>query len=149
MKDSIGQTWQCGTIQLDFQLPQRFDIEYIGADGAKHRPIMIHRAIFGLIEHYAGNFPVWLAPVQVKLLPISDKYLSYADAVLKALKAAGIRVEIDTRDEKLGYKIREARLDKVPFMAKHRYITHRTSQLFEILVYGVIHALCFYVLFAI
>lgn len=124
LKDSIGRTWQCGTIQLDFQLPQRFDIEYIGADGAKHRPIMIHRAIFGsierfmgiLIEHYAGNFPVWLAPVQVKLLPISDKYLSYADAVLKALKAAGIRVEMDTRDEKLGYKIREARLDKVPFM---------------------------------
>ena len=124
LKDSLGRTWQCGTIQLDFQLPQRFDIEYIGADGAKHRPIMIHRAIFGsierfmgiLIEHYAGNFPVWLAPVQVKLLSVSDKFLSYADAVLEELKAAGIRVEIDTRDEKLGYKIREAQLDKVPFM---------------------------------
>ncbi len=124
LKDSLGRTWQCGTIQLDFQLPQRFDIEYIGADGAKHRPIMIHRAIFGsierfmgiLIEHYAGNFPVWLAPVQVKLLSVSDKFLSYADAVLGELKAAGIRVEIDTRDEKLGYKIREAQLDKVPFM---------------------------------
>lgn len=124
LQDSIGRTWQCGTVQLDFQLPQRFEIEYIGADGAKHRPIMIHRAIFGsierfigiLIEHYAGNFPVWLAPVQVKLLPVSDKYLSYMNAVLEELKAADIRVEIDTRDEKLGYKIREAQLDKVPFM---------------------------------
>ena len=124
LRDSLGRTWQCGTVQLDFQLPQRFEIEYIGADGAKHRPIMIHRAIFGsierfigiLIEHYAGNFPVWLAPVQVKLLPVSDKYLSYTNAVLEELKAADIRVEIDTRDEKLGYKIREAQLDKVPFM---------------------------------
>ena len=124
LKDSIGRTWQCGTVQLDFQLPQRFEIEYIGADGAKHRPIMIHRAIFGsierfigiLIEHYAGNFPVWLAPVQVKLLPVSDKYLSYADTVLEQLRDADIRVEMDTRDEKLGYKIREAQLDKVPFM---------------------------------
>lgn len=124
LQDSLGRTWQCGTVQLDFQLPQRFEIEYIGADGAKHRPIMIHRAIFGsierfigiLIEHYAGNFPVWLAPVQVKLLPVSDKYLSYTNAVLEELRAADIRVEIDTRDEKLGYKIREAQLDKVPFM---------------------------------
>lgn len=124
LQDSIGRTWQCGTVQLDFQLLQRFEIEYIGADGAKHRPIMIHRAIFGsierfigiLIEHYAGNFPVWMAPVQVKLLPVSDKYLSYMNAVLEELKAADIRVEIDTRDEKLGYKIREAQLDKVPFM---------------------------------
>ena len=124
LQDSIGRTWQCGTVQLDFQLPQRFEIEYIGADGAKHRPIMIHRAIFGsierfigiLIEHYAGIFPVWLAPVQVKLLPVSDKYLSYADTVLEQLRDADIRVEMDTRDEKLGYKIREAQLDKVPFM---------------------------------
>ena len=124
LQDSIGRTWQCGTVQLDFQLPQRFEIEYIGADGAKHRPIMIHRAIFGsierfigiLIEHYAGNFPVWLAPVQVKLLPVSDKYLSYANMVLEELRDADIRVEMDTRDEKLGYKIREAQLDKVPFM---------------------------------
>lgn len=124
LKDSIGRTWQCGTIQLDFQLPQRFEAEYTGADGEKHRPIMIHRVIFGsierfigiLIEHYAGKFPVWLSPVQVKLLPISDKYLSYANKILETLKASGIRAEIDTRDEKLGYKIREAQMDKVPYM---------------------------------
>lgn len=124
LKDSIGRTWQCGTIQLDFQLPQRFEAEYIGPDGARHRPIMIHRVIFGsierfigiLIEHYAGKFPVWLSPVQVKLLPVSDRYLPYADSVLKALRDAGIRAETDTRDEKLGYKIREAQLDKVPYM---------------------------------
>lgn len=124
LKDSIGRTWQCGTIQLDFQLPQRFEAEYIGADGEKHRPIMIHRAIFGsierfigiLIEHYAGKFPVWLSPIQVKLLPVSDKYLSYANNVLEVLRSAGIRAEMDTRDEKLGYKIREAQLDKVPYM---------------------------------
>lgn len=124
LKDSIGRTWQCGTIQLDFQLPQRFEAEYIGADGEKHRPIMIHRVIFGsverfigiLIEHYAGKFPVWLSPVQVKLLPVSDKYLPYARAVQKELEAAGVRVEVDTRDEKLGYKIREAQMDKVPYM---------------------------------
>lgn len=124
LKDSIGRTWQCGTIQLDFQLPQRFEAEYIGADGARHRPVMIHRVIFGsierfigiLIEHYAGKFPVWLSPVQVKLLPVSDQYLPYAGSVLKALKNAGIRAETDTRDEKLGYKIREAQLDKVPYM---------------------------------
>lgn len=125
LKDSIGRTWQCGTIQLDFQLPQRFGAEYIGADGEKHRPIMIHRVLFGsierfigiLIEHFAGRFPVWLAPVQVKLLPVSDKYLDYAQKVMEELKAKGIRVEIDKRSEKLGYKIREARMDKVPFMA--------------------------------
>ena len=125
LKDSIGRTWQCGTIQLDFQLPQRFGAEYIGADGEKHRPIMIHRVLFGsierfigiLIEHFAGKFPVWLAPVQVKLLPVSDKYLDYAQKVMEELKAKGIRVEIDKRSEKLGYKIREARMDKVPFMA--------------------------------
>lgn len=124
LKDSIGRTWQCGTIQLDFQLPQRFEAEYIGADGAKHRPIMIHRVILGsierfigiLIEHYAGKFPVWLSPVQVKILPVSDKYMPYADKISEALKAAGIRVEMDARNEKLGYKIREAQLDKVPYM---------------------------------
>lgn len=124
LKDSVGRTWQCGTIQLDFQLPGRFNAEYMGADGEKHRPIMIHRVIFGsierfigiLIEHYAGKFPVWLAPVQVKLLPVSDKYLSYANEIMKVLKQAGIRVEADTRNEKLGYKIREAQMDKVPYM---------------------------------
>lgn len=124
LKDSIGRTWQCGTIQLDFQLPQRFHAEYIGADGEKHRPIMIHRVVFGsverfigiLIEHYAGKFPVWLAPVQVKVLPVSDKYLQYGNEIMEKLKKQNIRAEIDIRDEKLGYKIREARLDKVPYM---------------------------------
>lgn len=124
LRDSIGRTWQCGTIQLDFQLPQRFEAEYIGADGEKHRPIMIHRVLFGsierfigiLIEHFAGKFPVWLAPVQVKLLPVSDKYFDYGQKVMEQLKEKGIRVEIDKRSEKLGYKIREARMDKVPFM---------------------------------
>lgn len=124
LRDSIGRTWQCGTIQLDFQLPQRFEAEYIGADGEKHRPIMIHRVLFGsierfigiLIEHFAGKFPVWLAPVQVKLLPVSDKYFDYGQQVMQQLKEKGIRVEMDMRSEKLGYKIREARMDKVPFM---------------------------------
>lgn len=124
LKDSIGRTWQCGTIQLDFQLPQRFEAEYTGTDGEKHRPVMIHRVIFGsverfigiLIEHYAGNFSVWLAPVQVKVLTVSDKYLAYAGGVLDTLKAAGIRAEADTRNEKLGYKIREARMEKVPYL---------------------------------
>ena len=124
LEDSIGRTWQCGTIQLDFQLPLRFNCEYIGADGEKHRPIMIHRVAFGsierfigiLIEHFAGAFPTWLAPVQVKVLPISDKYMDYANKVLDELKEAGIRVEIDTRAEKIGYKIREARLQKIPYM---------------------------------
>lgn len=124
LKDSIGRTWQCGTIQLDFQLPQRFDIDYIGADGEKHRPIMLHRVVFGsierfigiLIEHYAGKFPVWLSPVQVKILPVSDKYIDYAGEVAAKLEAQDIRVELDLRNEKLGYKIREARMDKVPYM---------------------------------
>ncbi|MDC7286689.1 threonine--tRNA ligase [Blautia schinkii] len=124
LEDSIGRTWQCGTIQLDFQLPLRFNCEYIGADGEKHRPIMIHRVAFGsierfigiLIEHFAGAFPTWLAPVQVKVLPISEKYMDYADKVLGELKASGIRAEVDTRAEKIGYKIREARLQKVPYM---------------------------------
>lgn len=124
LKDSIGRTWQCGTIQLDFQLPRRFHIEYIGADGEKHRPIMIHRVIFGsierfigiLIEHYAGKFPLWLSPVQVKVLPVSDKYMDYAREVKLLLQGQGIRTEIDQRDEKLGYKIREAQMDKIPYM---------------------------------
>ena len=122
--DAIGRTWQCGTIQLDFQLPQRFELEYIGADGEKHRPIMIHRVAFGsierfigiLIEHFAGAFPTWLAPVQVKVLPISDKYMDYAEKVKAALDAENIRAEVDTRSEKIGYKIREAQKNKIPYM---------------------------------
>ena len=122
--DAIGRTWQCGTIQLDFQLPQRFELEYIGADGEKHRPIMIHRVCFGsierfigiLIEHFAGAFPTWLAPVQVKVLPISEKYEEYAKSVKEALDAADIRAEIDLRSEKIGYKIREAQGQKIPYM---------------------------------
>ncbi len=124
LKDSIGRTWQCGTIQLDFQLPQRFDIDYIGADGEKHRPIMLHRVIFGsierfigiLLEHYAGKFPAWIAPVQVKVLPVSDKYNDYAKKVEEFLEENDIRTEVDVRNEKLGYKIREALMDKVPYM---------------------------------
>ena len=124
LQDSIGRTWQCGTIQLDFQLPQRFEAEYIGADGEKHRPTMIHRVVFGsierfigiLIEHYAGKFPTWLAPVQVKVLPVSDKFADYAKQVAEQLKKEDVRVEVDDRDEKLGYKIRQAQLQKVPYM---------------------------------
>lgn len=124
LEDCIGRTWQCGTIQLDMQMPQRFDLTYIGNDGEKHRPVMIHRVAFGsierfigiLIEHYAGRFPVWLAPVQVKVLPISDKYMEYAAKVKDILFEKGIRVEIDGRAEKIGYKIREAQLEKVPYM---------------------------------
>ena len=122
--DAIGRTWQCGTIQLDFQLPQRFEAEYIGADGEAHRPIMIHRVCFGsierfigiLTEHFAGKFPTWLAPVQVKVLPISDKFFDYSQKVLDKLTEAGLRAELDTRSEKIGYKIREARLQRVPYM---------------------------------
>ncbi|MBE5959683.1 MAG: threonine--tRNA ligase [Lachnospiraceae bacterium] len=124
LKDSIGRTWQCGTIQLDFQLPQRFDLDYIGEDGEKHRPIMLHRVVFGsierfigiLIEHYAGKFPVWLSPVQVKVLPVSDKFADYANEVMQELDSKGIRVEVDARDEKLGYRIREAKMSKVPYI---------------------------------
>ena len=124
LQDSIGRTWQCGTIQLDFQMPQRFELEYVGEDGAKHRPIMIHRAIYGsmerfigiLIEHYAGKFPVWLAPVQVKILPITDRTAAYAESVAEKLREKGLRVEIDGRNEKIGYKIREAKLEKVPYV---------------------------------
>ena len=124
LEDAIGRTWQCGTIQLDFQLPERFDISYIDKDNEKKRPVMIHRTIFGsmerfmgiLIEHYAGRFPTWLAPVQATILPISDKFNDYAYEVQKSLKEKGIRVEVDTRAEKIGYKIREAQLQKVPYM---------------------------------
>ena len=124
LEDSIGRTWQCGTIQLDFQLPQRFECEYIGADGEKHRPIMIHRVVFGsierfigiLIEHFAGAFPTWLSPEQVRVLPISDKYLDYANQVNAKLNEEGIRSSVDSRAEKIGYKIREARLQKIPYM---------------------------------
>lgn len=124
LRDSIGRTWQCGTIQLDFQLPQRFGAEYVGADGKTHRPIMIHRVVFGsierfigiLIEHYAGKFPLWLAPVQVKILPLAERFHSYAKEVSNELSNMGIRCETDERAEKIGYKIREAQLDKVPYM---------------------------------
>lgn len=124
LKDCIGRTWQCGTIQLDFQMPERFDINYIGADGEKHRPVMVHRVVFGsierfigiLIEHYAGAFPTWLAPVQVKVMNITDSQVEYVDAISEKLKEAGIRVEKDVRNEKIGYKIREAQLKKVPYM---------------------------------
>ena len=124
LQDSIGRTWQCGTIQLDFQMPQRFELEYVGEDGEKHRPIMIHRAIFGsierfigiLIEHFAGKFPVWLAPVQVKVLSITDRTKNYAECVCEKLRGRGVRVEFDGRNEKIGYKIREAKLEKVPYV---------------------------------
>ena len=124
LEDSLGRTWQCGTIQLDFQLPQRFELEYIGSDGEKHRPIVIHRVIFGsierfvgiLIEHFAGKFPTWLVPVQVKILPISDKFINYSNEVKEKLESNGIRVEVDLRTEKIGYKIREARNERVPYI---------------------------------
>ena len=124
LQDSIGRTWQCGTIQLDFQLPLRFEAEYVGSDGEKHRPIMIHRVVFGsierfigiLIEHYAGAFPLWLAPVQIKVLPITDRNADYAKEVFDKLRSAGFRVELDNRNEKVGYRIREAQLQKVPYM---------------------------------
>lgn len=124
IKDSLGRTWQCGTIQLDYQLPGRFNLEYTGSDGEKHTPVMIHRVVFGSIErfigviteHFAGAFPIWLAPVQVKLLPIADRHHDYAFEVAKKLEAKGIRCEVDTRSEKTGYKIREAQLQKIPYM---------------------------------
>jgi len=124
LEDCIGRTWQCGTIQLDFQLPERFELEYVGADGGKHRPIMIHRVVFGsverfigiLIEQFAGQFPTWLSPVQVKVLPISDKYNDYAEKVAETLKASRIKVETDYRAEKIGYKIREARNERIPYI---------------------------------
>ena len=124
IKDSLGRTWQCGTIQLDYQLPGRFNLEYTGSDGEKHTPVMIHRVVFGSIErfigviteHFAGAFPIWLAPVQVKLRPIADRHHDYAFEIAKKLEAKGIRCEVDTRSEKTGYKIREAQLQKIPYM---------------------------------
>lgn len=124
LRDSLGRTWQCGTIQLDFQLPQRFELEYTDKDGQKKRPIMLHRVCFGsierfigiLIEHFAGKFPLWLSPVQVKVIPVSEKSMDYANGVYEKLKAAGIRTELDNKDEKVGYKIRQAQLEKVPYM---------------------------------
>ena len=124
LKDCIGRTWQCGTIQLDFQMPERFDLTYIGQDGEKHRPVMLHRVILGSIErfigiiteHYAGAFPTWLAPVQVEILPIADSHIEYAKQVQEQLERLGIRTELDDRQEKIGYKIREAQLQKVPYM---------------------------------
>ena len=124
LEDSIGRTWQCGTIQLDFQMPQKFELTYIGADGEKHTPVMIHRVVFGsierfiaiLTEHYAGAFPTWLAPVQVKILPIADKHHDYVLELQKKLEQNDIRVEVDLRNEKIGYKIREAQLEKIPYM---------------------------------
>ena len=124
LEDSIGRTWQCGTIQLDFQMPERFDLTYVGSDNDRHRPVMIHRVIFGSIErfiaiiteHYAGIFPLWLSPVQIKLLPISDANNDYCAEVLNKFESAGLRVEMDTRNEKVGYKIRQAQLEKTPYM---------------------------------
>ena len=124
LADSLGRTWQCGTIQLDFQMPERFDLEYVGEDGEKHRPVMIHRALLGSIErfigviteHFAGAFPAWLAPVQVKVLPVTDRAAQYADQISKDLDEAGFRVEVDHRNEKIGKKIREATMEKVPYM---------------------------------
>ena len=124
LADSLGRTWQCGTIQLDSQLPERFELEYVGADNEKHRPIMIHRVVLGSIErfigviteHFAGAFPTWLAPVQVKVLPITDRAAEYADQVAARLDALGYRVETDHRSEKIGFKIRQAQLEKVPYM---------------------------------
>jgi threonyl-tRNA synthetase len=124
LEDCLGRTWQCGTIQLDFQLPEKFELEYTGADGEKHRPVMIHRVVFGsierfigiLIEHFAGAFPAWLAPVQVKVLPVSEHHVEYSTSVVETLRQHGIRVELDDRNEKIGYKIREAQLQKIPYM---------------------------------
>lgn len=124
LEDSLGRTWQCGTIQLDFQMPERFDLTYIGSDGEKHRPVIIHRTILGsierffgiLIEHFAGKFPVWLAPVQVKVIPVSEKNHEFSEKIAKELEDIGIRAECDLREEKLGYRIREAQMDKVPYM---------------------------------
>ena len=124
VKDALGRPWQLGTIQVDYNLPERFELEYIGSDGQKHRPVMIHRAPFGsierffaiLTEHCAGNFPLWLAPLQVQIMPIADRHETYADSVAAALRKKGYRVEIDNRNEKIGYKIREAEVQKVPYM---------------------------------
>jgi threonyl-tRNA synthetase len=124
LRDSLGRTWQCGTIQLDFQMPERFELVYIGQDGEKHRPVMVHRTILGsierfigiLTEQFAGAFPVWLSPKQVQIIPITDKHQKYAEEILESVKEAGIRADIDTRNEKMGYKIREAEVQKTPYM---------------------------------
>ena len=124
LTDSLGRTWQCGTIQLDMQMPERFDIDYIGEDGHKHRPVMVHRVIYGslerfmgiLIEHYAGAFPVWLTPIQVKILPLADRHIEYANKVTTLFQKKNIRAELDARNEKIGYKIRESQLKKIPYM---------------------------------
>jgi len=124
IKDSLNRKWQCGTIQLDFSMPERFELTYTGPDGQEHRPVMIHRAIYGsierfmgiLIEHFGGKFPLWLSPVQVKLLPVSEKFFDYAQEIKKELADNGLRVEIDFSAEKLGYKIRQAQLEKLPYM---------------------------------
>ncbi|MCA9692828.1 MAG: threonine--tRNA ligase, partial [Myxococcales bacterium] len=123
IRDCIGRTWQCGTIQLDFSMPARFELEYVGADGHRHTPVMIHRACYGslerffgiIIEHFAGAFPLWLAPEQVRLLPVSEKYVEYARGVAAELSAAGLRVTVDDSDDRLGYKIRRSTLEKVPY----------------------------------
>jgi threonyl-tRNA synthetase len=123
LKDSIGRTWQCGTIQLDMMMPEKFDLTYVGEDGQKHRPVMIHRVAYGslerfigiLIEHYAGAFPTWLAPVQVKILPITDRHVDYARQIQALMRDKDIRVEVDDRNEKIGYKIRGAQMEKVPY----------------------------------
>jgi threonyl-tRNA synthetase len=122
--DALGRSWQLGTVQLDYQMPQRFDLQYVGADGAEHRPVLVHRAMLGsverfmavLIEHTAGAFPVWLAPVQAAVLPVSEKFTGYGEEVRAALVQAGLRADLDARNEKLGYKIREAQVQKVPYM---------------------------------
>lgn len=147
LEDSIGRTWQCGTIQLDMMMPERFDLTYIGSDGEKHRPIMIHRVIFGsierfigiLTEHFAGKFPLWLAPVQVKLLTVTEKFSGYAEEVAKELQEAGLRVELDLRNEKIGYKLREARNERVSYICvigerevEARNLTVRSSKVGEL-----------------
>lgn len=147
LEDCLGRTWQCGTIQLDFQMPERFDLTYVGSDGEKHRPVMIHRVIFGsierfigmLTEHFAGKFPLWLAPVQVKLLTVTEKFVDYANEVKEILKAQGIRVEVDVRNEKIGYKLREARNERVSYIgvigereATTNTLTIRSSKLGEL-----------------
>ena len=123
LRDSIGRTWQCGTIQLDMSLPEKFDLTYVGEDGEKHRPVMLHRVVYGsverfigiLIEHYAGAFPVWMAPVQVRILPITERHADYAEQLRARMFDCGIRVEVDGRNEKTGYKIRESQVKKTPY----------------------------------
>jgi threonyl-tRNA synthetase len=124
LQDSLDRTWQCGTIQLDFQMPEKFELTYIGEDGEKHQPVMIHRTVFGsmerfigiLIEHFAGAFPTWLAPVQVRVLSITEHQAEYANKIVEKLQQAGLRAEIDARSEKVGYKIREGQLQKIPYL---------------------------------